>query len=365
MLLCLVFIVRKVSSVLVRVLFGMSREHPYWNPLEEIVVKVIAFGARNGSNIGPRLVIHSYARIQRIVAGITKRVHVEDVHMGLNSIEGLDGVWITLDGVKLKDHVPKMLVFYIHGGGYNVGCSSMYVNAHGRILHKLADEHNIHDIGILSIEYPKAPEVKYPLNVEFLKKAFDYVVYDLGIPQNQIIVEGDSAGGQLAINVCHYANDMNAALGGVGSPLAGTILISPWVNHSCESDSHDEQLHTDFIAGRSLLADFSNGYCDSSEMACSDPHISALCHEYLSFLPPTWLSYGTREVFHDDLLLFKENLELHGNPILWLHRGNDCPHIYPLLYPLFKKDSSSAHSDMAAFAAECFRGKRCDKDIQL
>jgi len=343
MLQCLVFVIRKSFSVcLYRLFFGHS-DHPYWSPLDEIVVRTIGFAAQIGEVTAPRIGLRAFAKIQRMVASVYEDVYVREVL--LQSERGHDALWITLDKSLEIGSCP--MIMYFHGGGYCVGEAGMWLTALKKWLQDLATEQGI-IAGILSVEYPLAPEVKFPENLQFAFKAYDRVLSKAGVCAESIILAGDSAGGAMAFAVAQHAKQH------CEGDLAGLVLISPWMNHSCETDSHVEHASTDYLSAHPcIIGEYSVAYCDDIDKAYEDPRISAL-HSDVAPLPPVMLTYGTREVFIDDVLQFKNNLESHGK-FVRVHAGDDCPHVHPVLYPLFRKESTRALSEIAAFSAEMLR----------
>jgi arylformamidase len=89
-----------------------------------------------------------------------------------------------------KRNVP--LVVYVHGGGWRAGDKEnpiTLVNTFGRM-----------GVGVASINYRLAPEVKHPGQIEDVARAFGWVYKhssQYGIDRNRIVVMGASAGGHL------------------------------------------------------------------------------------------------------------------------------------------------------------------------
>ena len=82
-------------------------------------------------------------------------------------------------------------IVYFHGGGYIVG----NLDSHHSICAEIADESSI---DLFAVEYRLAPEYQYPDDLNDAIEAFRYVA---GRYPN-VIVAGDSAGGNLAAAVC-------------------------------------------------------------------------------------------------------------------------------------------------------------------
>ncbi|GBG26305.1 Tuliposide A-converting enzyme 1, chloroplastic [Hondaea fermentalgiana] len=338
---CAVYILRKTCIIAVRRLLGKS-EHPYWSILDEIVVKVLGFSARIGHVKASRNMIDGYASMQRLAAPLFGG-HVSNVDLGLGK-GSEDALWITQSSDTKLGSCPVIL--YYHGGGYATGNAGMYILAHTELLTLLEKKHGV-KCGVLSIEYPLAPETKFPENLHFCYRAYDAVVGDFGVKPSSVVVGGDSAGGGLALGVAEHAfrRDKHEGIGA----LSGLVLFSPWMDHGVKSESHKLFLETDFVAGPELLHDFSVSYAGNHELALTHPQISPI-HAEVDHLPPLMLTVGEREVFRDDIMRFKTKLH-EAQKEVELHTGKETPHIYPLLWPLFRQEATSALTHVADYTA--------------
>jgi acetyl esterase/lipase len=236
------------------------------------------------------------------------------------------------------------VVLFFHGGGYIIGSAGMYIGAQQRWLAQMKEAGGV-DALILSVEYPLAPETKYPANLHFAARAYDYVVDRLGVNPSRIVMAGDSAGGAMAHFVARHAVEQRR------HSVAGLVMISPWVNHSCASDSHAAHLHTDFVAGQDVLHDYSRAYAGDEHDPLQDHHISPI-HGDVAFLPPTMITYGEREVFRCDIERFADKTLKAERDVLVV-AGQDMPHIYPLMYPLlFNAEAGKALDQIARFCVD-------------
>lgn len=125
-----------------------------------------------------------------------------------------------------KQNVP--LVFYVHGGGWRAGDKTnptTLVNTFGRM-----------GVGLASINYRLAPEVKHPGQIEDVAKAFGWIYKNAaqyGIDRNRIIITGASAGGQLvsllALNPEYLSKEgvPSGAIKGVAS-VSGVYDLAAW-----------------------------------------------------------------------------------------------------------------------------------------
>ncbi len=100
---------------------------------------------------------------------------------------------------------PLPVIVYYHGGGFVIANNVTY-DATPRMLAKQVDA------VVVSVEYGKAPEHKFPAPHEDAIAAYKWVTQNaasIGGDPKKIAVAGESAGGNLAVNVAIAARDQN------------------------------------------------------------------------------------------------------------------------------------------------------------
>jgi acetyl esterase/lipase len=163
-------------------------------------------------------------------------------------------------------------VFYIlHGGGYVGGVATLDHPIANITLGLLKNVVSVHRA--LSLEYrlsttaPLTPSNPFPAALLDAIAGYNYLVNDLGFHPENIIIEGDSAGGHLALNLTRYlVENKNSSIPNLPSPPGSLLLLSPW----CDiGTSHDVPRSTAW-----LQADFDlepNGI-DYAKAAFIGPH---------------------------------------------------------------------------------------------
>ncbi len=112
--------------------------------------------------------------------------------------------------------MKKYVILYCHGGGYFTG-SMHYARM---ITNRLAESTSM---DVLCFEYRLAPEHPYPAAVDDALAVWDHLMY-LGYGSRDIIVAGDSAGGNLAL-------ELGADAEKAGPPSApGASCCFPWTD---------------------------------------------------------------------------------------------------------------------------------------
>src|SRR5260370_15773351 len=108
----------------------------------------------------------------------------------------------TRKSLRRSNGLAPCLVFF-HGGGWVIGD----LDSHDVVCRKLAHEG---ELIVISVDYRLAPEHKFPAAADDAITATKWVAANaktLGIDATQILVGGDSAGGNLAAVVALAARD--------------------------------------------------------------------------------------------------------------------------------------------------------------
>ncbi len=125
------------------------------------------------------------------------------------------------------DSLPPVIVFY-HGGGFLQGS----LDTHDNVCRRLVRESRAI---VVSVDYRLAPENPFPAAVVDAYNSFLWVsehIHQIGGDPENLIVAGDSAGGNLAAVVTHLARDKN------GPKISLQILIYPAVDLTGSQMSH-------------------------------------------------------------------------------------------------------------------------------
>ena len=125
-------------------------------------------------------------------------------------VEGMHGEWVRVNRV----HMKKYVILYCHGGGYSTG-SCVYART---LTTKLACSTSM---DVFCFDYRLAPEYPYPAAMEDAMKAWNYLMV-LGYGARDVIVIGDSAGGNMALSLVVKLKEEERLL------PRGLVLLSPW-----------------------------------------------------------------------------------------------------------------------------------------
>ncbi len=129
---------------------------------------------------------------------------------------------------------PFPVVVYVHGGGWVIATIDTY-DSSARAMCNLAKA------VIVSIEYRKAPEYKFPAAHEDVYAALQYVMKNAatmnGDPK-RVAIMGESAGGNMAAAACMMAKDRKGMM-----PIY-QVLIYPVANYAFNTPSYKDNTYS-------------------------------------------------------------------------------------------------------------------------
>lgn len=221
------------------------------------------------------------------------------------NIDGMYGEWLCVN----RAHMKKYVILYCHGGGYSTG-SSLY----GRTLTtRLASSTSM---DVLSFDYRLAPEHPYPAAIEDAMKAWNHLMM-FGYGARDVILAGDSAGGNLALALTHQLKREGRLL------PRGIVLLSPWTDMTSSGKSHETKEGVDPVLSAAYLREAIENYLgkEYDPELLTDPSVSPLFGEFEGF-PPTYIQVGDQEILQSDsVLLYKKMNQAGVNVTLDVFKG--------------------------------------------
>ncbi|MBJ7332729.1 MAG: alpha/beta hydrolase [Solirubrobacteraceae bacterium] len=197
---------------------------------------------------------------------------------------GVPAEWVIAP--RAQDAHGKRAILYLHGGAYVFGSPRTHRTLVSRISHATGSP-------VLAIDYRLPPEHFPPAPTADALAAYRYLL-DSGVPPEGIVIAGDSAGGNLAMELALHIVEH-------GLPQAAAmILLSPWTDMSLSSESAKTNAKLDaFIPADAFekVAAFVVGPRDATDWRLSPLFAPA---ELLAQLPPTLVQVGSTEVLLDD-----------------------------------------------------------------
>ncbi|ETI27916.1 hypothetical protein G647_00365 [Cladophialophora carrionii CBS 160.54] len=168
---------------------------------------------------------------------------------------GMQPNFVTLkSGVKAfwvgDPQTAKYICVYYHGGGFSLDGD----DTHLKFWHGVQNDAKASDITIafLFLEYTLVPHATYPKIMYEAVEAVKYVMEDMKRPASQIILAGDSAGGNMCLGVLsqimHPSPDFPELKLGEGEKLKGIVAVAPWVSFRLDWPSEVKNRYKDLVS---------------------------------------------------------------------------------------------------------------------
>ncbi len=230
---------------------------------------------------------------------------LNDVTIEPVSIEGVTAEWQDTKGVE-KDKV----VLYFHGGGWILGSP----NDHRLLTTSLSRSTRMR---VLSVAYRLAPEHPFPAHLDDCIIVYKWLL-KTGVRPENIIIAGDSAGGNLALTTLIKLRDDKIPL------PAGAVLLSPSTDFTFSDDSFFKNGETDpILAEMGIFWWFQAYLADENTI---NPLISPLFAD-LTDLPPLFFQVSPCEMLYSDSTRFVDKA-LNAGVDAEIETWNDMVHVF-------------------------------------
>ncbi|QRV95091.1 carbohydrate esterase family 10 protein [Ceratobasidium sp. AG-Ba] len=265
----------------------------------------------------------------------------------------------------------ERIVLHFHGGAYVFGTAhpeDMTAN----ISRGLIEWGSGVVSRTLSVDYRLSSSAPFTVSGPFPSALIDalagyvYLVRKLGFKPQNIIVAGDSAGGNLALAFVRYLRDTPEL--GLGMP-GGLLLFSPWCDpvgtHEGEAvEKARSNVGVDYIKPRSdsphsvelyALRSFLGGV--SCEEAATNPYISpgslkldpSTIGGLFAGFPPTYILSGEAELLVDEIRTLRRRMEADlSKEKLVFDEVLDAVHDFSV-FPFWEPERSSAFQRIASW----------------
>jgi acetyl esterase len=249
---------------------------------------------------------------------------------------------------------PSGLLVYFHGGGFSVGSRV----SHDPVASYLASHA---DVRVLSVEYRRAPEHRFPAAVDDVITAFEYAhrqAIHLGADPDRIAVGGDSAGGNLAAVTAQQAVRRGGAV------PAFQLLMYPPMDLSTRRPSRDLFAECSTFTERNFQWVMANYIPAGTDLR--DPRLSPL-HGDVTDLPPAYIASAGFDPLRDEGEAYADKLRAGGIPVT-LSRQADLPHGYLNFVGLggrFVEAASEAAGALRLGLAVARPKLRCDHEYEI
>lgn len=214
---------------------------------------------------------------------------------------------INADGVPVRIYknstaVNQRVIIYYHGGGFVL----YHLDAHDNVCRRLCAMNNC---VVVSVDYRLAPEHTFPMAHEDAFTAIQWVrknISSYGGNPNDLIVAGDSAGGNLSACMAHRCKKENIKLN-------AQVLIYPWVDGKLSNPSIDRNGNGYLLTKESMFW-FQKQYTPRPEDHCH-PAVSPCYEVDQTGLAPAFILTAEFDPLVDDGFKYYNQLKAAGNSI--------------------------------------------------
>ena len=216
--------------------------------------------------------------------------------------------------IEVLENITKQkhdkVIYQLHGGAYIRPIANEYRD--------LAVKYSsiMMNADVATLDYRTAQKDVYPAALEDAVEGYEFLLKRY--KAEDIVIAGDSAGGNLTLALTLYLRDNEYEL------PKGLIVMSPWADFSESGESYEYNLHKDimfgFEEGEELQGyAIDNRYAGNADL--KEAYLSPVYGEYHNF-PPVLIQVGTYEVLESDSIKIYEKLKACGsNPILTRYEG--------------------------------------------
>lgn len=199
--------------------------------------------------------------------------------------------------------LPMPAILYFHGGGHVIG----NIETHDEITRAYCAGTGAL---VVSVDYRKGPENKFPAAVEDVAAALDWLhgqASQLVVDPMKVAIAGDSAGGNLAALGAIHARDARL-------PLALQVLVYPVTDYTMSADSYRRYAEGYGLVSAKAMAWFRQHYLRSASDA-EDWRASPLRAASLAGLAPALVISAEYDVLHDEGVAYVAKLRAAGVPV--------------------------------------------------
>ncbi|ROW00898.1 hypothetical protein VPNG_08300 [Cytospora leucostoma] len=243
----------------------------------------------------------------------------------------LDAIWFPSPPSSNPAEIAKQkVVLHFPGGAFVLAFSH---ESAGRPIANMLNKHLKADRSVWA-QYRLAdtPGTGFPAAIQDAVTFYHYII-SLGVDPANIIISGDSAGGNVAIALARYLQSNQSQL-----PLPrGVAVFSPWVHVTATAakDYDQEPLSRVDVLHSSVLQWGADAYRPQGKLSLeTESYISPLHHPF-ELSVPLYVEAGTAEGFHDSIRSFSEEMsKIRGNRVLF-HPVPLAAHNLPFIHDAY------------------------------
>jgi acetyl esterase len=260
-----------------------------------------------------------------------------DKKTSIKKITDADANGITVRIYNNSDEAAQRVIVYYHGGGFVL--YGLY--SHDYICRRLCKMNNCI---VVSVDYRLAPEHTYPAAHDDAFNTLKWVIVNVGLyggNSNNIVVAGDSAGGNLAACMAHRCLKE-------GIVLKAQVLVYPWIDGQLNNPSITKN-GKGYLLEKETMFWFQQQYTPRLEDRCV-PGVSPCYEKAFSGLAPAFILTAQYDPLRDDGLKYYEQLKTGGS--VAQYREYDFLFHGFFNLPGVHKNAMQAYNDIRDFLSE-------------
>ena len=205
--------------------------------------------------------------------------------------DGVTRETVSADGMSCEWLIPQsspadQVLLYLHGGGFVFGLTPPHLQMGAYLAQKMS-------LRILMVDYRLAPQHPFPAALDDCARAYGWLIKQ-GVSAENIVVAGDSAGGNLTLTLLMKLRDR-------GEPLpAAAACLSP------VTDLTQDKIHPGYrdpLLPTQAMRFYTRSYVGNND--AHNPLISPVWGD-LRGLPPLLIHAGEDEILRDDAVRIEE-----------------------------------------------------------
>ena len=187
--------------------------------------------------------------------------------------------------IEIAETEAKGVILHMHGGGFSLGSAAGSVGFVSDLARKAG-------MSAITVDYRLAPEHPYPAALQDVAAVYQALL-QRETSGAQIVVSGESAGGNLALELLIAGKQR-----GMEMPAA-MVLFSPMTDLTVTGDSYTTKADADPNITAAAIRTRANDYLNGTGTDPADPLVSPIFAD-LTGLPPLLVQAGSHEVLLDD-----------------------------------------------------------------
>ena len=308
-----------------------------------------------------RIMIWKYANLNpdrtsnggKIIAYADKRTQSRSLSSKLMRVSCRTENGTCYERVSLKGSLPNgRAIYYIHGGAFFAALNPYYLHLAESFCNAMGGGE------VVFVDYGVTPENKYPTQLDQADDVWTEITERLGYKAENVIIGGDSAGGNLTLALMLKLRDQGRSMpkGGFG--------ISPWADMTAEGESYYFNYNNDVMFGnkkgkaddelrKKLIT--SELFSYAKELIYEErrsPYVSPVFGKYNGF-PPMFFTVGEHEMLLSDTLTVAEKLRAE-NVEVNVDIGKKMFHIYAL-FPSQLPEAKRSFDKLTKFISKHLR----------